>query len=806
MRALFPPGFRALAALGVSLLAIGLAQLAALFVRDEPYPLSAAALALLLAAGGAVLIAFIHHNRGAAQSAPTPADLLTFSAFALVAGLSVYLLGSTGIFFPFRMTLLWRSAAPAEPALPMMIAGTALVTLGALATAVLSGALWAFMYARRIRTRAATAALSFAGAIPYVAFALVIRALLCRPVAFLAAGRSLSLRPDEELAYRSMLGLAPGVLAASLSLGLASARGLWSWLEDVRAREEASESFLMARLRGQRPWQIVLRQGVFLRRRRDLGALLLGGMAAAALIDVLSNTLIDSFRPPGFPPYPTLGAALFLRGLASSGAPLEMPFAWSAAHVALVLAALILLLAQTLPRGAGRIALRRGELSVGATVLLRGAASAHGLAPRPALQWVLGPSGSGKSTLLRAWSAELRDAVLVPQDPDDALAPALSGVDLARLAAKAQPRGDLVLWDLLGRLGDERIRRRLFDPFTSVFAFSRGERQRLCACLALSRARGDRDCTLLFDEPTSGQDALRTHAFFDCLRELLPARFEGRGSAVITSHDPESLAALLGDRGAHAVADHVLWMENGRAHRFTVEGARWEGGAQPAGLARYLDAAREMMNARDAACAEQIPAPAEGVQLWRSRLEVGGRPHAISPEARVRGGELIVLCGPSGAGKTTLLRAIAERRPASVEIGYVPQDPARAFPAEMPVGEVLGAQHGADLLRHWFGEGLSPMRARPVSALSEGERHRVVLASEVLRLSRAAARLQVLLLDEPFGALDPAAHLRLMDALLRWLRESPRRSAVLVSHSPLVDLGLSRAFGVPTCEWSMGAA
>ena len=34
---------------------------------------------------------------------------------------------------------------------------------------------------------------------------------------------------------------------------------------------------------------------------------------AAGLIDVLSNALIDSFRGAGFPPYPSLGAALFLR-------------------------------------------------------------------------------------------------------------------------------------------------------------------------------------------------------------------------------------------------------------------------------------------------------------------------------------------------------------------------------------------------------------------------------------------------------------------------------------------------------------
>ena len=158
-------------------------------------------------------------------------------------------------------------------------------------------------------------------------------------------------------------------------------------------------------------------------------------------------------------------------------------------------------------------------------MLARGVASAHGLAPRPALQWLLGPSGSGKSTLLRAWAAQLPRAVLVPQDPDEALPPAFSSTDVARVARSGHARADRVLWDLLGRLGDGPVRRRLFDPFTSVADLSRGERQRLLLSLAFSRARADPGCTLLLDEPTSAQDVPRTHALLDSLRELLPPQF-----------------------------------------------------------------------------------------------------------------------------------------------------------------------------------------------------------------------------------------------------------------------------------------
>ena len=579
----FPPGFRAVAGLALVLVALGVAQLLALSIRAEPYRWAAAALALILLGGGAALTAFVHGNApdAAGRGGPSPSDWCTAAALLLALAEALWVLGSTHVFFPLRMALWWRAAGSdriAEPPLAMMLAGTGLVGLGAVATAAISGALWFRLYARGSRRRLIGAALSFAGAVPYVAFALVVRALVCRDVAFLAAGRFLALRPDEQLAYRSLLGSAPGFLAAALSLGLAVSRGLWSFLEQTREAEEASDSFLTATVRGEPPWRIVLRQGVWLRRRRELSALLLGGLASATLIDILSNTLIDGFRPPGFPPYPTLGAALFLRGLTAGGAPSPLPPSWQGAHVIMVLASLLLLLAQSLPRPRARAALRSGVLRLGSEVLARGVASAHGLAPRPALQWVLGDSGSGKSTLLRAWSAQLSGAVLVPQDPDDALPAALSATDLARVARRGGPRGDRVLWDLLGRLGDDRSRRRLSDPFTHLSAFSRGERQRLLVCLALARLRADPGATLLLDEPTSAQDPQRTRAMLACVRELLPPQSTGPGTLVLSSHDPETLGAvLLG--GAKAAADHVLWLEDREAHAFTVQAGGWQGAA-----------------------------------------------------------------------------------------------------------------------------------------------------------------------------------------------------------------------------------
>src|SRR5439155_23093348 len=118
---------------------------------------------------------------------------------------------------------------------------------------------------------------------------------------------------------------------------------------------------------------------------------------------------------------PSLGEALFLRGITVDGVPAPLESAWGTAHVAVVLASLILHLAQTFPRRSGRITLKEGALSVGSNLLARAVPTAHGMSPRPSVQWVLGSSGSGKSTLLRAWAAQLHDAVLVPQEPDDAL-------------------------------------------------------------------------------------------------------------------------------------------------------------------------------------------------------------------------------------------------------------------------------------------------------------------------------------------------------------------------------------------------
>ena len=153
-------------------------------------------------------------------------------------------------------------------------------------------------------------------------------------------------------------------------------------------------------------------------------------------------------------------------------------------------------------------------------------------------------------------------------------------------------------------------------------------------------------------------------------------------------------------------------------------------------------------------------------------------------------GELLALLGPSGSGKTTLLRIIAglERADAG-SVLFDGRDAARRDPRERGVGFVF--QHYA-LFRHMtvfenvaFGLRVRPRAERPPEAeirrrvtdllalvqldylgdrypaqLSGGQRQRVALARAL------AVEPRVLLLDEPFGALDA----KVRQELRRWLR------------------------------------
>ena len=170
-------------------------------------------------------------------------------------------------------------------------------------------------------------------------------------------------------------------------------------------------------------------------------------------------------------------------------------------------------------------------------------------------------------------------------------------------------------------------------------------------------------------------------------------------------------------------------------------------------------------------------------------------------------GELVALLGPSGSGKTTLLRIIAgleEPDPGSGAILFHDEDVARQRVGSRQVGFVF--QHYA-LFRHMtvfenvaFGLRVRGRRTRPNQKLigikvmrllklvqlesmahryphqlSGGQRQRVALARAL------AIEPKVLLLDEPFGALDA----RVRQELRQWLRrlhDEIHLTSVFVTH------------------------
>jgi sulfate transport system ATP-binding protein len=193
------------------------------------------------------------------------------------------------------------------------------------------------------------------------------------------------------------------------------------------------------------------------------------------------------------------------------------------------------------------------------------------------------------------------------------------------------------------------------------------------------------------------------------------------------------------------------------------------------------------------------------IEIKQLRKNFGSFAALDGVDLKVADGELLALLGPSGSGKTTLLRIIAGLDwPDAGEVMFDGENALSRGAGERHVGFVF--QHYA-LFRHMsvfenvaFGLRVQPRRVRKTEAqirarvrellglvqldwladrypsqLSGGQRQRIALARAL------AIEPRILLLDEPFGALDAKVRKELRQ-WLRSLHEQIHMTSIFVTH------------------------
>ena len=180
---------------------------------------------------------------------------------------------------------------------------------------------------------------------------------------------------------------------------------------------------------------------------------------------------------------------------------------------------------------------------------------------------------------------------------------------------------------------------------------------------------------------------------------------------------------------------------------------------------------------------------------------------------RLNAGETTVLIGPSGCGKSTILRlmiGLIEPDEGEIRFDGTPLTPANAMLMRRKIGYViqdgglfphLSAQDNVGLLARYLGWSRPEIAARALelaeltqlprealtrfpSQLSGGQRQRLGIMRALM------LNPEVILLDEPMGALDPLVRFDLQEDL-RKIFKSLKKTVCLVTH----DMGEAGFFG-----------
>lgn len=201
-----------------------------------------------------------------------------------------------------------------------------------------------------------------------------------------------------------------------------------------------------------------------------------------------------------------------------------------------------------------------------------------------------------------------------------------------------------------------------------------------------------------------------------------------------------------------------------------------------------------------------IRLPPDVIEIHNLTLAYQGHPAVHHVTGRFLPGSLTAIVGPNGAGKSTLLGALSGQLQAaegSIHFGprskdvlaYLPQQSSidRDFPVRVLDVVLLGAwrelksfSRVTDLMRSRATEalaavGLVGFERRFIGELSVGQLQRVLFARLLMQDA------SIILLDEPFNALDTRTAEDLLQVVLTWHREA--RTVIAVLH----DMNMVRA-------------